>query len=82
VRKVVVIFPLVCYYCPHEGSGSLDSGCPQRVGFVGDDSLLALGYYCFSFFLSFWHYSTDGSGWPYSVVQNFDIAEWERAEQN
>jgi hypothetical protein len=34
------------------------------------------------FFLSFWHYSTDGSDFSYSVVQNFDIAEWERDEQS
>jgi hypothetical protein len=24
----------------------------------------------------------DGSDFPYSAVQNFDIAEWERVEQN
>jgi hypothetical protein len=80
--KIVVILPLVCYYFPLGGSGSPDSGCPRQVGSVGGDSLLVLDYYCFSFFLSFWHYSTDGLDFPYSVVQNFDIVEWERAEQN
>jgi hypothetical protein len=33
-------------------------------------------------FLSFWNYSMDGLDFPYSVVRNFDIAEWERVEQN
>jgi hypothetical protein len=32
------------------------------------------------FFLSFWHYWTGGPNFPYSVVQNFEIVEWERVE--
>jgi hypothetical protein len=72
----------VCCYCPLGGSGYPDSGFPQQVGFVGGYFPLVLGYYCFSFFLSFWHYSTDGPDFPYSTVQKYEIVEWERVEQS
>jgi hypothetical protein len=72
----------VCCYCPLGGSGYLDSGCPQQVGFVGGYFHLVPGYYCFSFFLSSWHYSTDGMDFPYSTVQKYEVVEWERDEQS
>jgi hypothetical protein len=52
------------------------------VGFVGGYFHLILGYYCFSFFLSCWHYSTDEMDFPYSTIQKYEVVEWERAEQS
>jgi hypothetical protein len=63
----------VCCYFPLEGSGSPSFGFPLHVGYVGVGSgfLMVRDYYCFGFSLSFWHCSTDGMDYPYSVVQNF-----------
>jgi hypothetical protein len=72
----------ICFYFPLGGFGSPDSGCPQQVGSLGGCFALVLGYYCFGFSLYFWHYSADGSDWLYSVVQNFEISEWERDEKS
>jgi hypothetical protein len=81
--KIVVILPLVfVVISPLRVLVPLILVAPRQVGSVGGDSPLVLDYYCFIFFLSFWHYSTDGLDFPYSVVQNFDIVEWERAEQS
>ena len=71
---------VICFYFPLGGSGYPGSGSPQQVGFVGGYFPLVLGYYCFSFFPYSWHYSTDGTDFPYS--QNFEIVEWERDEQS
>jgi hypothetical protein len=71
-----------CYCFPLGGFGCHDLGCPQRDNFVGDYFLLVPGCYCFSFFLSSWHYLVDEPYFPYSTVQNFEPVEWERAEQS
>jgi hypothetical protein len=83
--KIVVILPLAFVVISPLGVlVPLILVAPEQVGSVGGGfgSLLVLDYYCFGFFLSFWHCSTDGSDFSYSVVQNFDIVEWERDEQN
>ena len=67
-----------CYWCP---LGGLGIGFPQWDG-CGGHSRLALDCHCFGFFLYFLNYSTDGSDFPCSSVQNFHIVEWERVEQN
>jgi hypothetical protein len=55
---------------------------PSRLVCVGGCFPLVPGYYCFCFFLYFWNYLTNGMDFPYSFVQNFEIAEWERAEKS
>jgi hypothetical protein len=71
---------VVDFYCfPIGGFGCLDSGCPQRDGFVGGYFLLVMGCYYFSFFLSSWHYLTDELDFPYSSIQKHEPVEWERA---
>jgi hypothetical protein len=71
-----------CYCCLLGGFVFLDSGFPQRGGFVGGYFLLVLSCYCFNFSLFYWNYSTDGLNVPYSSVQNFESVEWERVEQS
>jgi hypothetical protein len=43
---------------------------------------MVLGYYCFGFFLSSWHYSADGMDLLYLIVQKYEIVEWERVEKS
>jgi len=70
--KVVVIFPLAF---------AIISPMRVLVPWILV-ALLALGYYCFGFFLSFWNYSTNELDFPYSIVQKSEYVEWERVEQN
>jgi hypothetical protein len=72
--KIVVVLPLAFVVISPLGVlVPLILVAPNRLVLLGVISLLVLDYYCFSFFLSFWHYSTDGMDFPYSVVQNFEL---------
>jgi hypothetical protein len=69
ISPLGVLFPLILV-------------APGRLVMLGVIPSWSWIIYCFDFSLSFWNYSTNGSDFPYSVVQNFDIVEWERDEQN
>jgi len=74
---------MVDYYLfPLGGFGFLDSGFTQRDCFVVGYFLLVSGCYYFSFSLSSWHYSANGSDFPYSIFQKSKAVEWESFEKS
>jgi hypothetical protein len=67
---------------PPWGFGYLDFGCLQLDGFVEGYFLLVLGFYCFNFSLSSWHYLVNGLDFLYSIVQKSEAVEWEMVEKS
>jgi hypothetical protein len=80
--KIVFIFPLVFIITPLRVLAPCVLVAPNRLVLLGVSSSLPWINIILVFCLLFWHYSTGGSDFPYSVDQNFYIVEWERVEQN